>query len=89
MAGPQETPKGVILRVIALKYAACRLFYLHTCGDFTGVAAEAGTALAQLHALAPHLTAPATLVRFFEAASAQPQRLDVLAVLRAVFTLPY
>ena len=89
MAGPQETPKGVILRVIALKYAACRLFYLHTCGDFTGVAAEAGTALTQLHALAPHLTAPATLVRFFEAASAQPQRLDVLAVLRAVFTLPY
>jgi hypothetical protein len=56
---------GVILGVVALKYAACCLFYLYLRKDFTGLAAEAGTFLTRLRELAPHLAPHAILRGFF------------------------
>jgi hypothetical protein len=89
MAEQHGGREGVILRVVALKHAACRLFYLHTRRDFAGVAAEASVYLARLHDLVPPLTAHATLVRFFETARVQPEALEVPEMLRVIFTLPY
>jgi hypothetical protein len=80
---------GVILRIIALKYAACRLFFLQTRHDAAGIAAEADAYLTHLQALAPHLGTHAALTGFFADAKAQPASLDVSEVLCVVFTLPY
>jgi ABC-type transport system involved in cytochrome c biogenesis ATPase subunit len=81
--------EGVILRILALKYAACRLFSLQTQKDFAAMAKEASTYLAHVHGLASHLTPHETLLRFFRTARARPERLRLPEVLKAVLTLPY
>lgn len=79
----------VILRILAIKHAACRLFYLHTRQEFEKMAQEANTYLAKLQDLASHLMPHETLVQFFQKAQAQPEKLRLQEVLKAVMTLPY
>jgi hypothetical protein len=79
----------VILRILAIKYAACRLFYLHTRQEFEKIAQEASTYLAKLQDLTSHLMPHETLVRFFQKAQVQPEKLHLPEVLKAVITLPY
>jgi hypothetical protein len=79
----------VILRVVALKYAARRLFDLQRRQDFTGVASAADGVLSLIEDLTPHLVPHETLIRFFAEAKAHPDALSLPEVLRAVLTLPY
>jgi hypothetical protein len=88
----QAQPEGrnvMILQVLALKYAACRLFYLHTQQEFKKMAQGANTYLAKLQELASHLMPHEKLIQFFQNAQAQPEKLRLPEVLKAVITLPY
>jgi hypothetical protein len=80
---------GVILRIVALKYAACQVFYCQIRHDAAGRTTAAETALTEIQALAPHLGTPITLTTFFARAQAQDVPCSLPEVLRVLFTLPY
>ena len=80
---------GVILQVLAIKHAVCRLYYLYTRKEFEKMAHEANTYMTKLQDLASHLIPHETLFQFFRKAHVQPDKLRLTEVLKAVITLPY
>ena len=86
---PRGKQAGVILRIVALKYAACRMFYYQIRHDTAERATAVEAALAELQAMISHLGTHATLTTFFARAQAQDEPLSLPEALRVIFTLPY
>jgi hypothetical protein len=85
----RKKKNAIILKVVALKHAACRLYYLRCKGDIDRQVHEAQTHLKQLQGLSGHLGEPMRLLEFFRKATQHTHKLSRRDVLDAIFMLPY